>query len=375
MRRRILTAVLAAALLFGGCRGGVIQEYSDGTGPEQSGASAFVPSSDPGDTGPAERSAGMDYLPTGVMNPLTGQDCLPDYMSRTRPVAVVINNFRAALPQNGITAADLVFECEAEGGITRLLAFYADWENAPVIGSIREARLHFYKLAKMFDSIMLCFGMNDETAAALAADKYPVLNGMRYADNILTYRDEKLRQTRNTEHTVMTTGGMISGAVAARSMRTALSPEAGETFFDFAPDGEIVKFSSKAKKVFLPVGMDAEYQYDAGSGLYMRSVNGKEQLDLNDGKQVGVTNALVLFTKQYADPADPQLVTVELKAGEGRYFTMGTCCSLYWQADAVTGAIRLYDSKGYGLVLNQGRTWINIISSELSDSVVWTEIG
>ena len=264
-----------------------------------------------------------------------------------------------------------------EGGITRLLAFYSDWQNAPVVGSVRETRLHFLTLAQSFDAIMVHHGASDEATAAIKSRSYPTLNAAFYSDKVLTYRDEELRKTRNTEHTVMTTGEMISNVIGSRKLRTELDSKFGDSFFSFAQDDDIITCTQfKSKMIYLGVGNSAEYRYDKNTGLYSRYLLGKPQTDLNNGQTVTVSNVLVLFTKQYPNPADETLVTVELNAGEGYYFTMGTGRKIFWQRDtADTGRIVLYDDKGYELVLNQGRTWMNIISSDRADKVTWTEIG
>jgi len=204
MKRFLSAAVIFILLLAAGC--GTVQEYS---GAEFSDPWAGL-SSEEVSVPPAEssvpRSAGADYVSTGTLNPLTGQSNLPSHMARVRPVSVLVNNYVKALPQNGITAADLVIEAEAEGGITRLLTFYTDWRSAPVIGSIREARLHFLNLAESFDSIMVYIGANQETKDAVKTRGYKTLDAANYADKELTYRDEELKKTRAVEHTVMTNG-------------------------------------------------------------------------------------------------------------------------------------------------------------------------
>ena len=39
-----------------------------------------------------------------------------------RPVAVMVSNIKAFLPQYGIDDADIIYELPVEGGITRLMA-------------------------------------------------------------------------------------------------------------------------------------------------------------------------------------------------------------------------------------------------------------
>lgn len=54
--------------------------------------------------------------------PLTGLPVEQPVLER--PLAVMINNAPAARPQAGLSQADMVYEVLAEGGITRLVAFF-----------------------------------------------------------------------------------------------------------------------------------------------------------------------------------------------------------------------------------------------------------
>src|SRR3989339_833396 len=55
------------------------------------------------------------------------------------PVAVMIDNHPGARPQSSLARANLVYEAEAEGGITRYLAIYADLNDIMenIFGGIR----------------------------------------------------------------------------------------------------------------------------------------------------------------------------------------------------------------------------------------------
>ena len=72
-------------------------------------------------------------------HPLTGVPCGED-LSGKRPAAVMLNNLKAALPQQGNGQADIIYEVLAEGGITRMLAVYQDPSQLGLIGSVRSAR-------------------------------------------------------------------------------------------------------------------------------------------------------------------------------------------------------------------------------------------
>ena len=51
---------------------------------------------------------------------------------RQRPVAVMIENTKACLPQYGIGNAGVIYECVVEGGITRMMAIFDDYTGLKV---------------------------------------------------------------------------------------------------------------------------------------------------------------------------------------------------------------------------------------------------
>ena len=67
------------------------------------------------------------FVAEGNVNPLTGLcDGISDEALTRRPIAVMVNNMKTALPQWGIGQADIIYEMLAEGRITRFLAIYQD---------------------------------------------------------------------------------------------------------------------------------------------------------------------------------------------------------------------------------------------------------
>src|SRR3990167_9598544 len=66
------------------------------------------------------------------------------------PLAVMIENLVTIRPQAGLSAAGIVYEALAEGGITRFLAIYTTAEAIPTIGPIRSARTYYVDWAEEY---------------------------------------------------------------------------------------------------------------------------------------------------------------------------------------------------------------------------------
>mgnify|MGYP002799758203 FL=1 len=117
-----------------------------------------------------------------VRSPLTNEWISGDIADQ-RPIAVMIPNENAALPHYNISNADILYECNVEGNMTRLMAVFKDWENLDRIGNIRSCRDYYVYWAKEWDAIYCHIGgpfyildiINDPTTdniteAVLASD-------------------------------------------------------------------------------------------------------------------------------------------------------------------------------------------------------------
>ncbi|MFE0255563.1 DUF3048 domain-containing protein [Streptomyces sp. NPDC059010] len=71
-------------------------------------------------------------------------------------LAVKIDNVRAARPHTGLNEADIVYVEQVEGGLSRLMAMYAQ-KLPKVVGPVRSARESDLELLRQFDRPVLAF--------------------------------------------------------------------------------------------------------------------------------------------------------------------------------------------------------------------------
>lgn len=135
-------------------------------------------------------------------NRLTGLDDLSDAAKGKRPVAVMVNNIKASLPQYGISKADLMFEVLVEGGITRMMAVYGDYTKVPNVCSVRSCRYYFPIFAYGLDAVYICYGSNPTlgtpTLKRLGIDYF---NGAENNDEVIFGRDPNRVGKYKREHT------------------------------------------------------------------------------------------------------------------------------------------------------------------------------
>ena len=96
-------------------------------------------------------------IPEGmVVSDLTGEFIDAD-IANQRPVAVMVDNEKTALPHYGLTKADIIYEMvnsEANDRVTRLMVMVKDWEAIEQLGNVRSARATNCMLAMEWNAIL-----------------------------------------------------------------------------------------------------------------------------------------------------------------------------------------------------------------------------
>lgn len=121
-----------------------------------------APKTDRVDNGYPSLEADTSLIPKGetVRSFLTGE-WINDTIAYRRPIAVMYNNIQAGLPQSGISKADVIFEGQCEGGVTRLMGVFQNYDDVTSIGSIRSCRDYYPFLAAEYDAAYFHFGQSD----------------------------------------------------------------------------------------------------------------------------------------------------------------------------------------------------------------------
>lgn len=91
-----------------------------------------------------------------VRSRLTNEWVDPSVAS-TRPIAVMIPNSKTA-SQYGLSQADILYECNVEASMTRLMAIFDDWSNFEKLGNIRSCRDYFAYWAFEWDAVIVHYG-------------------------------------------------------------------------------------------------------------------------------------------------------------------------------------------------------------------------
>lgn len=291
------------------------------------------------------------------INPLTGEDGLDKATSLQRPVAVMVNNISVAQPvQTGLTEADIIYETEVEGGITRLLAVYQDIKSVEKIGTVRSARYDYIDLSLGHNAFYVHHGQDNYHAK-------PHLNDV--ARLILDSNNAGVRISNglSSEHTLYGYGDKIWQNLKSTGKKTTV--EESTAWQSFAEEDNSVTLAKTAASVTVPFSASYKttFKYDAASGKYTRFFNGTERKDYYSKESVTVDNVFVLDTTitRYPGCSDGKgHMKVSLQSGSGYYFTNGTYTEIKWSKGSSTSPLKFTNTDGTPLTVDPGKSWVCI---------------
>lgn len=301
-------------------------------------------------------------------NPLTGQGTYTD-MSADRPIAIMINNLKKALPQLGVSQADIIYEAPAEGGITRMMAVFQSMDQAGELGSVRSARPYYVELAAGLDAIFIHAGGSDDAYTAIK--NYGVFNidGVNgpYGGTMF-WRDADRKKNAGFEHSLLTSPERISKLLAGSLSKMRQTHKDGYLLpLTFTQDGTPAD-GSPADTITIRYSKykTGVFRYDPVSGTYLAEQYGAPYVDGNNGQQVAVTNVLILATSIKTIPGDTAgRQSVKLTgSGSGWFACGGKYIPITWSKDSATAPLRYFTADGQPLELGVGKSYVNIVDTD-----------
>lgn len=286
-------------------------------------------------------------------SPLTG---LPSTAaSADRPAVVVkIDNVDAARPQTGIGAADIVYEVEVEGGLSRLAAvFQSDYPQR--VGPVRSGRLTDEGIVDDLNHPVLAFsGANAMFLPVLEAQPATVVN----ADN---QPSQFYRVGSNEPHNLYVG---VPGLAALSTTHSAPVP-----LFHYLGPGEAFTGAGVAPASAVSLAFpaaSAAWTWNPATHLWQRDQNGTADVD-SAGRQIAVPDVVVMFinyvTNGYATGeglAAPAPIPDGIFTGSGQawFFVDGKVVKGQWTRPSLTTPATFTDSAGAPIAIAPGQAWI-----------------
>lgn len=360
--KRIIALLLVIVLLLAGCgKKEPVAEAEPSTEPTIPTTEATEPA-----TEPAEPTEPSTEAPTEAAviyrHPLTGEVLEEPFDGQI--TAVVINNHKKCLPQHGQTDADIYYEIEVEGSITRCMALFTNLEDSPKIGPIRSVRTYFNILSRAVQApVIHCGGSTYARDGYVDYAKTKLSNWQHVDANASDgfYRDqERKAQGYAHEHTLFTDGERLLKVLAKKGYDTpAKTPDAQLLF---AEKPELSGEAATSLTLKFKSGKTTSFEYDAESGLYSASQYGGEWVDGNTNEAMKFRNVITLYTEQVQpiSGSGRQFYTL-LGSGDGHMVCDGQIVPIKWHHDSYEEPFRYTLEDGSPLYLGVGQSYIAIM--------------
>ena len=281
-------------------------------------------------------------------NPLSGEATEED-ISQNCPFGIMTNNIVYAIPQHGISQAELVFEMNAEGNITRFIALYQNiTKDSGRIGSIRSARPYYLDWALAFDCMYIHAGGSNTAYSDIKTRKVNNINVLG-ANNYpkYFYRDEERKKAGYAiEHTMFTTGELLTQLKADRPEMRQTHKEGYKcslTFTDTAQTANGV--AANTVDVMMNSNKHTIFDYDAATKQYFISEYGDQMIDGETKEKLSLKNVFVLFTKYRHEYSGSTTLLADMSGGKGIYACEGKLIEIEWKRSDDEG-LKIYTTDG-----------------------------
>jgi hypothetical protein len=345
---------------------------------------SLTPSPTPTPMGPSEYPDGW--------NPLTGLPYSSEEAMNRRNLIVKISNYPPIVrPQSGVNQADVVYEYEVEGGVTRFAAIYRD--NAPThVGPIRSGRLTDLELAPMYNALLAYSGASEPIHRAILASEWGRWGAITPARGDNCEEAGFCRFPNGDlafEHTLYLDTNKAWERATFRGVNEGRRARGFAFGIETPPNGRIANDIT----VDYYGQMQGRWLYDRATGHYLRFTDQMPHMDAADGEQLWADNLIVIEVEHQDRPDlfEPESRSASHQInlwGTGRayLFRDGRYYEGYWERpcdfrtypDATATptplpeapprdcysnmgtALRILNPDGTPILMKPGRTWVMI---------------
>lgn len=289
--------------------------------------------------------------------PLTGAE-VPAGVDPGRPaVAVKIENNPSAYPLSGLDDAEIVFEEEVEGGLTRFMAIF-HCTDARKAGPVRSARVVDPAIMSPITKILGDAGGNAQVRKAL--DKGGIVSIDETAAGSAMRRVP--RAGYSSEHTLYA--------------NTAALRKIGKKKFDRPPTEGIFTFDDRSKggkkvrSITVSFSPSNPIVYRWRGNAWHR-FDHDAPLEMESGSKIGVDNVIlelhtVNFSKHITDVVGNPSIEIADAVGKGVavIFRDGQMLKGTWERKSLKAPV-VYKAKGGDVIpLHPGTTWIELLPNQ-----------
>lgn len=320
---------------------------------------------------PQEEDEEDEIAPDGMYRSELTNEWISVDLQEQRPIAVMVDNEKTALPHYGLSQADIVYEMmnsTLNGQITRFMVLIKDYDSIDQIGSVRSVRPTNLMIAPEWNAIVCHDGGPFYINTFL---EKPYVD--HFSGTFSRVNNGKAREF--TEY-------ILPGDMDKNFRNTSVSREYNEyrpeeAHFRFASEKKPVDLSGNigcqdCTLVDLPFGHNgSQLDYDEASGTYLYSEYGGEHRDPGNGNQQLAFKNVILQRMEFNQLDDHgYMVWNCLDAGkDGYYITNGKAIPITWSKTTDQSRTIYYDMDGNEIKINTGKTYIGFVADNR-----WSEL-
>ena len=362
--KALFLIAVSSALLLSGC-GSKDENNSD------SGVNAETIEQTAEETGNAAEVADSEEAPAeGMVRSKLTNEWVDGSLANKRPIAVMIPNEISAVPHYGISNADILYECNVEGDMTRLMGIFGDWENMEKIGNVRSARDYYIYWSFEWDALLCHYGGPFYIDEVISRETTNNINGTVAAEGVY------FRSTdRSAPHNAYISAEGINQAIEQYDYSKEYRGMADDNHFQFASASEpntLNQYSGAVEGSFIDMSecnpmTKSYFKYNETDGLYYRYQNlagGTDgpHVDAANDEQLAFKNVIIQNTYYEVRDEKGYLAYQCIdNSRDGWFFTEGKAIHINWVKESDYGATRYYDDDGKEITLNTGKTMILIV--------------
>ncbi len=301
-------------------------------------------------------SLGTEKLGKGKKENNKEEKSITTFSGTDRPIAVMIDNHKSAMPQSGLNDAYIVYEMIVEGGETRLMALFKG-KTLDKIGPIRSSRHYFLDYALENDAIYVHYGWSPQAQSDITKLGVNNVNGL-----VESTSDFWRAKDKSAPHNAVSATKNILSIAEAKSYNLKSDKKSVLNYVaeDVNLESEQVanKFSIKYSDY-----NTVSYTYDSEAKKYLRYSRKTKQVDWDTKEEVFAKNIIITFVKNTTlnDGENKGRQTLDnIGTRDGYYITNGKAIKIKCEKKSRKEQTIYKDLQGNEIKVNDGNTFIQI---------------
>lgn len=275
-----------------------------------------------------------------------------------RPIAIMLDNHKDALPHAGLSKAYMTYEMIVEGGESRLMALFkgVDLEK---IGPVRSSRHYFLDYVLENDAIYVHYGWSPQAESDIKLLGINNINGLVDADPFWRVKDKSAPHNAVTSTERILEDANKKGYRTTSDVDSVLKYTVDDVNLDEREDVQ------KADKVTIPYFNNSntvKWEYDSEKREYYRYTKGKQEIEEESKEPITAKNIIIEFIKNSTISGDTSGRQTLTTTGnhEGYYITNGKAIKITCSKVSRKSKTEYTDLDGKPIKVNDGQTFVQI---------------